>query len=157
MHSTSARATASVQSLSYTGTQLDVASVLKTVAPSVVTVKTVIQARGAFGEAVIGEAAGAGMVLSADGEILTNAHFVANSTSITVTLNGETTARKATLYGGQHATTFADIVVTASSKGHSAIGYRTANSGQVLVNPPKSAAMTLQRDDEVLVISPGLN
>ena len=64
--------------------------------------------------------------------------------------------RKAPLYGAQHARSFADIVATASSKGHSAIGYRTANSGQVVVNPSKSAAVNLQRDDEVLVIAPGL-
>ncbi len=84
--------------LAYTATSLDVASVIKKVEPSVVTIKTQIQEQQGF-RTVNGEAAGTGIVLTADGEILTNAHVVAGATSITVTLNGETTARKATLIG----------------------------------------------------------
>jgi S1-C subfamily serine protease len=98
-NATSTPTAASAQPLSYAGTALDVASVLKTVEPSVVTIKTTIQVRGAFGQVVTGEAAGTGIVLTADGEILTNAHVVADATSITVTLNGETTPHKATLVG----------------------------------------------------------
>jgi hypothetical protein len=64
--------------------------------------------------------------------------------------------RKSPLYGGPTAKSFADIVITASSKGHSAIGYRRASSGQVIVNPPKSDALSLSRDDEVLVLAPGI-
>ncbi|MCU1397213.1 MAG: hypothetical protein JWN62_322 [Acidimicrobiales bacterium] len=64
--------------------------------------------------------------------------------------------RKSPLYGGPTAKSFADIVMTASSKGHSAIGYRRASSGQVIVNPPKSDALSLSRDDEVLVLAPGI-
>lgn len=63
------------------------------------TIKTTIQARGPYGEPISGQAAGTGIVLTADGQILTNAHVVADATSITVTLNGETTAHKATLVG----------------------------------------------------------
>ena len=59
------------------------------------------------------------------------------------------------LYGAHEATNFADIVATASSRGDSAIGYRRASSGQVVVNPAKSAPLTLSREDEVLVIAPG--
>ena len=61
--------------------------------------------------------------------------------------------RPAPRYGAQHATTFADVVVTASSVGDSAIGYRVAATGAVVVNPKKSAALSLTRDDEVLVVA----
>jgi voltage-gated potassium channel Kch len=64
--------------------------------------------------------------------------------------------RAAPIYGAQHATTFADVVATASARGDSAIGYRLASSGQVVVNPAKSAPLALGRQDEVLVIAPGL-
>ena len=85
--------------LAYNSTALDVGAVLKKVDPSVVTIKTTIEVQGQFGQTQTGEAAGTGIVLAADGEILTNAHVVANSTSITVTLSGQTTAHKATLIG----------------------------------------------------------
>jgi ion channel POLLUX/CASTOR len=64
--------------------------------------------------------------------------------------------RAAPLYGAQHAACFADIVATASAQGQSAIGYRRAASGEVVVNPAKSTPLSLTRDDEVLVIAPGL-
>ncbi len=64
--------------------------------------------------------------------------------------------RPAPLYGAQLATTFADIVATASSMGQSAIGFRRADSGQVVVNPAKSEPLSLERADEVLVIAAGL-
>ena len=65
--------------------------------------------------------------------------------------------RPAPLYGAQHAATFADIVVTASAQGDSAIGYRVATTGEVTVNPSKSAPLSLRREDEVLVVAPGVN
>ena len=65
--------------------------------------------------------------------------------------------RASPLYGAHEAKNFADVVATASSRGDSAIGYRRASSGQVVVNPAKSAPLTLSRDDEVLVIAPGLS
>ena len=64
--------------------------------------------------------------------------------------------RPAPLYGAQHASNYGEIVATASAQGQSAIGYRRAASGQVVVNPSKSAPLSLERDDEVLVIAPGL-
>ncbi|MCU1395836.1 MAG: hypothetical protein JWM34_4264 [Ilumatobacteraceae bacterium] len=97
---TSSHTTASaVQPLAYTSTSNDVASLLAKVEPSVATIKTTIEVQGQFGRSESGEAAGTGIVLTADGEILTNAHVVADATSITVTLNGQTTALKATLIG----------------------------------------------------------
>lgn len=65
--------------------------------------------------------------------------------------------RPAPRYGAHDATTFADVVVTASSEGDSAIGYRLAASGEVVVNPSKRAPLTLSRDDEVLVLAPGVD
>ena len=50
----------------------------------------------------------------------------------------------------------ADVVAPASSRGDSAIGYRLASSGRVVVNPAKSAPLALAATDEVLVIAPGL-
>jgi len=91
--------------LSYTGAALDVASLVKAVEPSVVTIQTKIQIQRGFpyGGTESGEAAGTGVILNTDGEILTNAHVVADATSITVTLHGETTPRKATLIGADAA------------------------------------------------------
>ena len=56
-------------------------------------------------------------------------------------------------YGAQLATCFADVVATASALGQSAIGYREAGSGEVVINPPKSEPLTLGRADEVIVVA----
>ena len=56
-------------------------------------------------------------------------------------------------YGATHARTYADIVVTASAQGQSAIGYRIASSNTVVVNPAKSAPLQLADGDEILVIA----
>ena len=64
--------------------------------------------------------------------------------------------RSAPAYGAHLAATFADVVATASTMGHSAIGYRRASSGEVVVNPAKSSPLHLERDDEVLVIAAGI-
>lgn len=107
--------------LAYTGT-FDVGSVIDKIEPSVVTIKTEItvdQGRRSYS----GEAAGTGIVLTADGEILTNAHVVANATSITVTLDGETTARPAVLIGADTANDIALIkIVDASGLTPASIG-----------------------------------
>ncbi len=64
--------------------------------------------------------------------------------------------RPAPAYGAHRATRFADVVATASSLGQSAIGYRVAGTGRVVVNPAKSAPLQLHREDEVLVVAPSL-
>jgi S1-C subfamily serine protease len=100
--------------LAYTGTLLDVGSVIDKIEPSVVTIKTEItvdQGRRSYR----GEAAGTGIVLTADGEILTNAHVVADATSITVTLDGETTARTAVLIGADTTNDIAVIKIVGAS------------------------------------------
>jgi S1-C subfamily serine protease len=109
-----APATAAVTQLAYTGTLLDVASVIDKVEPSVVTIKTEVtvdQGRRSY----TGEAAGTGIVLTADGEILTNAHVVADATSITVTLDGETTARTAVVIGTDTVNDIALIKIVGAS------------------------------------------
>lgn len=58
-------------------------------------------------------------------------------------------------YGGPSATCFADIVITAIAQGASAIGYRRADTGEVVVNPSKSAPLRLSETDEVLVVAAG--
>jgi S1-C subfamily serine protease len=64
---------------------LDVHAVSEMVAPSVVT----LSADVSNGD-ITGEAVGTGVVVSEDGEILTNAHVIANASEIRVRLAGET-------------------------------------------------------------------
>ena len=64
---------------------IDVAGVAATVGPSVVTVSAMVSDGQAAGEAV-----GTGVVISADGEILTNAHVVAGAQEVRVRFSGNT-------------------------------------------------------------------
>ena len=73
----------------------DIQGVLAKVEPGVVLVRTQASRAGRF----FPEGAGTGVILTPDGEVLTNAHVVDGATSITVTLNGETRARAADLVG----------------------------------------------------------
>jgi putative serine protease PepD len=111
---TSSSAGAQPANLTLAGARLDVAGVLAKVGPSVVSVQTQItQRQGPF--VAQGEGAGTGILLSADGKVLTNAHVVANATSITVTLPRETTPRTAELIG---ADTAADVAVLQLTDAH---------------------------------------
>ena len=56
-------------------------------------------------------------------------------------------------YGAQHASTFADVIASASTVGDSAFGYRVAATGEVVLNPAKSARLTLGPDDEIVVLA----
>src|SRR5581483_6792400 len=47
---------------------------------------------------------------------------------------------------------FASMVAAAIAQGASAIGYRLASTGRVVVNPPKSELVQLGADDQVLVV-----
>ncbi len=71
---------------------IDVAAVAETVAPSVVTVSATVGNGQAFGEAV-----GTGVIISADGEILTNAHVVAGAQDVRVRFAGNTEPVPATI------------------------------------------------------------
>jgi len=68
------------------GAALDLRAILTKVEPTVVSVRT-----------TTGE--GTGVVISADGEVLTNAHVVAGSTTVRVTVGDEVTARTADVVG----------------------------------------------------------
>ena len=71
---------------------IDVAAIAETVAPSVVTVSATVGNGQAAGEAV-----GTGVIISADGEILTNAHVVAGAQDVRVRLAGNTEPIPATI------------------------------------------------------------
>jgi S1-C subfamily serine protease len=73
---------------------LDVAQVVAKVEPAVVSIQATID-QGPFSST----AAGSGMILTSDGEVLTNAHVVNGASGITVTLSGQSQARSATLVG----------------------------------------------------------
>lgn len=68
---------------------IDVPAVLGVMEPSVVTISSTVQGGGA--------STGTGVVLTADGEILTNAHVVENATSVRVRFAGEVDPRSATV------------------------------------------------------------
>ncbi|HEX2193153.1 MAG TPA: trypsin-like peptidase domain-containing protein, partial [Acidimicrobiales bacterium] len=74
----------------------DVQGVLAKVEPGVVFVRTQASRGGRFFPE---SGAGTGMILTPDGEVLTNAHVVDGATAITVTLSNEDEARPADLVG----------------------------------------------------------
>jgi putative serine protease PepD len=74
------------------GGRLDVADVIDHMAASVVTISADIDS-----QAGMGQSTGTGVIVSSDGEILTNAHVVEGATQIRVRLAGETEPREATL------------------------------------------------------------
>jgi putative serine protease PepD len=83
-------------SLDFNGQTLDVAAALAKVQASVVSIETAVRVRqGPFVQQ--GSGAGTGVVLDGNGDILTNAHVVANASSVQVTVPGESTARDATV------------------------------------------------------------
>lgn len=73
--------------------RIDVAGVADVVGPSTVTVMADIE-NGAFG---MGGSVGTGIITTADGEIVTNAHVVEGATAIRVRLAGDTEPREAQL------------------------------------------------------------
>ena len=72
--------------------RLDVAKVIDHMAASVVTINADVDSQ--FGQ---GQSTGTGVIVSSDGEILTNAHVVDGATEIRVRLAGETEPREARL------------------------------------------------------------
>jgi putative serine protease PepD len=77
------------------GSALDVAGVIANIEPSVVS----IDARTTTFPGVETTSAGTGIILSSSGEVLTNAHVVNGTQTITVTLAGQSVAHPATLVG----------------------------------------------------------
>ncbi|MEY2399745.1 MAG: hypothetical protein QOJ00_2919 [Actinomycetota bacterium] len=85
------------RALALSGKKLDVAGVVAAVGPSVVTIQSEISQGGPFGGTA--EAAGTGVIISAEGEVMTNAHVVEGATSVKITLAGESQARTANVVG----------------------------------------------------------
>jgi putative serine protease PepD len=88
---------------------IDVPAALAAVEPSIVAVSADVQEAGASGHAV-----GTGVVLTADGDILTNAHVVAGASAVRVRLFGETEPREATVLAADAANDLALLHVDAS-------------------------------------------
>ena len=77
----------------------DIQGILSRVEPGVVAIRTeAFDPRDLF-QRFPRQGAGTGMIISAAGEVLTNAHVVENATSIKVTLDGEREARDADVVG----------------------------------------------------------
>ena len=87
-----------------------VAQVVNQLADSVVTINS--QISDATGE---GEASGTGVVLTSDGEILTNAHVVEGATKVSVRFAGETEPRTATVLASDAGNDLALLKIDASS------------------------------------------
>lgn len=93
-------------------TTSDVQAILAKVQPGVVYIHTQASRGGRFFPT---QGAGTGVVLTADGEVLTNAHVVAGATSIKVNLAGETQARDATLVAADSGNDLALLKITGAS------------------------------------------
>ncbi|MDQ2826466.1 MAG: trypsin-like peptidase domain-containing protein, partial [Actinomycetota bacterium] len=90
----------------------DVQGILAKVQPGVVYVHTQASRGGRFFPV---EGAGTGVILSAAGEVLTNAHVVAGATSIKVNVGNEAQTRDATLIAADAANDIALIKITGAS------------------------------------------
>jgi S1-C subfamily serine protease len=77
----------------------DVQSVLSKVEPGVVNVRTQGFSQNEFFQPLPQQGAGTGMIITPDGDVLTNAHVVANATSIKVTLADNNQTHDATVVG----------------------------------------------------------
>lgn len=102
---------ASTAPVTLSGSRLDVHGILARMGPSVVAISTeVTQRQGPF--LARGQSAGTGVILTADGQVLTNAHVVAGATSITVTVNGSDEALPARLVAADTVNDLALLQVT---------------------------------------------
>jgi putative serine protease PepD len=90
----------------------DVQGILAKVQPGVVYIHTQASRGGRFFPS---QGAGTGVVLTADGEVLTNAHVVAGATTIRVNLAGEAQSREATLIAADSGNDLALLKITGAS------------------------------------------
>jgi S1-C subfamily serine protease len=93
----------------------DIQGVLERVQPGVVSIKTQAFQRGVFGDAIPQQGAGTGMIITSDGDVLTNAHVVKGATSIKVTLFNEKEPRDADLLGSDPGSDVAVIKIRDAS------------------------------------------
>jgi putative serine protease PepD len=114
----------------------NIARAVAVIAPSVVTIDSVSNS---------GESIGTGIIVSSDGEVLTNNHVIEDGTEVRVRLRGETTAVKATVIASDPgndlallklqgvkdltAAVFADAQSMAVGDGVVAVGYALALDG----------------------------
>lgn len=77
------------------GEPLDVAGIVDQVGPSVATIQSEVRTPSGG----TGTGAGTGIVISSDGEVLTNAHVVDSATAVRVTLEGDPQSREARVVG----------------------------------------------------------
>lgn len=89
---------------------IDAAAVAAAVEPSVVTITTEVTVRQGPRQTTA-SSAGTGIVLTADGQVLTNAHVVAGTSTVTVVLAGETAGHPATVLGADAANDIALLQV----------------------------------------------
>ncbi|MFN8016719.1 MAG: hypothetical protein U0P45_01210 [Acidimicrobiales bacterium] len=62
--------------------------------------------------------------------------------------------RPARLYAPERDVPYAEVVAAAVARGETAFGWRLAETGEVVVNPPKSGIVRLLEGDQVLVLGP---
>ena len=95
----------------------DIQGILAHVLPSVVTIDAFGTAAnaGPFGGGATTEQQGTGMVVTADGQVVTNNHVIAGTSRITVSLNGSTKALPATVIGTDPSDDVALLQITGGS------------------------------------------
>jgi putative serine protease PepD len=132
--------TTSRPSTTFAGESVDIATVLSLVEPAVVSVGTTILVPEGPANSVV-EGAGTGIVVTSDGEILTNAHVVASATTIDVALAGTSAAHTA------------DVIASNTAADIALIKVRGVNG---LTPAPLGDPDTLQVGDEVVAIGNAL-
>ncbi|MEP7046406.1 MAG: trypsin-like peptidase domain-containing protein [Ilumatobacteraceae bacterium] len=116
--------------------RLDVEAIANDLAPSIVAVQSTVVRDGQNGESI-----GTGLILTSDGEIVTNAHVVGDATTVHVRINGESEPREAAVVAADPARDLALLRVDVSGLSPASI----AAPGDVLLG------------DEVLAIGYALD
>ena len=93
--------------------RLDIEAIANDLAPSVVAVQSSLVVNGQGGESI-----GTGLIVTADGEIVTNAHVVGDAKTVHVRLNGESEPREAAVVASDPSRDLALLRV--DTTGHSA-------------------------------------
>ncbi|MEO7369219.1 MAG: trypsin-like peptidase domain-containing protein [Ilumatobacteraceae bacterium] len=89
--------------------RLDVEAIANDLAPSIVAVQSTVVRDGQNGESI-----GTGLILTSDGEIVTNAHVVGDATTVHVRINGESEPREAAVVAADPARDLALLRVDVS-------------------------------------------